>query len=209
MKGTWEEWNKTYIGSFSFGAAENMAMWGLYGLPWEDAVRIAIPQKAMLNWIDGIDTVYLWDKNGSQPISAKICLSDMVYVSGQSYSNKLQLTHRDSTFDTTNKRGLYGVSSDPRMTGHIKNYAWKYENEVRLHIRLTQSTGFEKILVKIPPSVLSEITVTTGPSFVYKGDDLQQLLWAEGRIENSGFENLVKYRPLCSLCNNGPFTRNY
>lgn len=26
MKGTWDEWNKTYVGSFSFGHAENMAM---------------------------------------------------------------------------------------------------------------------------------------------------------------------------------------
>ena len=209
MKGSWEEWNKTYIGSFSFGSAENMAMWGLYGLPWEDAVRIAIPKKAMLNWIENINTVYLWNQTTKQPVSAKICLSDMVYVSGKAHSNKLQLTHKDSTFETANRYGLRNVSTDPRMTGHIKNYAWRYENEVRLHIRLSHSTGYEKILVNIPPEVLSEITVTTGPSFVYKGDELQQLLMKEGRIENSGFENLVKYRPLCSLCTNGPFVRNY
>ena len=42
-KGVKEVWDRTYIGSFAFGSSENMAMWGLYGLPWEDAIRIAIP----------------------------------------------------------------------------------------------------------------------------------------------------------------------
>ena len=61
MKGSWNEWNKTYIGSFSFGDSENMAMWGLYGTPWENAVRIALPQKAMLNWVNQADSAYIWE----------------------------------------------------------------------------------------------------------------------------------------------------
>ena len=209
MKGSWEEWNKTYIGSFSFGAAENMAMWGLYGLPWEDAVRIAIPKKAMLAWIDGIKTAYLWKNTVQQSVDVEVCLGDMVYVSGNSRSDNLQLTHRELTFETSNRYGLNGVSTDARMTGHIKNYAWRYENEVRLHIRLPHGTGYEKILIDIPEAVLSEISITTGPSFVYKGDGLYQSLLEKGKIQSSAFENLVHYRPLCSFCRKGPFVRNY
>lgn len=207
MKGSWHEWNRTYIGSFSFGTAENMAMWGLYGLPWEDAVRIAIPQKAMLHWIDSIKKVYLWNGKRCNAIAAEICLSDVVYVSGERESDKLQLTHKDRSIWTTNKRGLFRVDTDPRMTGYIKNYAWKYENEVRLHIQLPCSTGYEKIMVTIPDEVVDSMEITTGPSFVYKADDLYEKLLRENKITPSGFENLVKYRPLCSICQNGPFSK--
>ena len=208
MKGAWEEWNRLYIGSFAYGSAENMAMWGLYGLPWEDAVRIAIPKKAMLQWIDNINEVSLWNNGIVATIPTNGCLSDIVYVSGASNQNRLQLTHRDATFETINRQGLHGIDKDCRMTGHIKNYAWRYENEVRLLIRLPYSTGYEKIMVKIPEEVLNEIKVTTGPSFLYKNDDLYKMLQKEGKIESSGFEGLVRYRPLCNLCQNGPFVRN-
>lgn len=49
MKGSWSTWNRTYIGSFAYGQSENMAMWGLYGQPETDAIRIAIPRAEMLN----------------------------------------------------------------------------------------------------------------------------------------------------------------
>ncbi|MBR2042309.1 MAG: hypothetical protein IJ945_08065 [Oscillospiraceae bacterium] len=207
MKGSWQEWNKTYIGSFAFGAAENMAMWGLYGLPWEDAVRISIPKKAMLKWIDGIEKVYLWDGEPKETITAEISLADIVYVSGEAGGRNLQLTHRDAVFSTKNKINLFGVDTNSRMTGYIKNYAWRYENEVRLHVRLPHSTGAEKIMIKIPEEVLEDLTITTGPSFLYKGDNLYRKLQEEGRLVPSGFENLVRYRPLCSMCQNGPFSK--
>lgn len=207
MKGSWQEWNKTYIGSFAFGSAENMAMWGLYGLPWEDAVRIGIPQKAMLNWIDEIQEVYLWDGMPNESVIAEVCLGDIVYVNGESGGSNLQLTHRDATFSTKNRINLAGVDTNPRMTGYIKNFAWRYENEVRLHVRLPYSTGAEKVMIKLPEEVLKTLTITTGPSFIYKGDNLYKELQEEGRILPSGFENLVRYKPLCNLCQNGPFSK--
>lgn len=207
MKGAWEEWNKTYIGSFSYGHAENMAMWGLYGLPAEDAIRIAISRKAMNIWINDIHDVYLWENGPVSRISGEIHLSDIVYVNGKSNSNDLQLTNSNYTIWTTTKVGLHGVDRDPRMTGYIKNYAWRYENEVRLHIHLTRNTGYEKIMIKIPPAVLNTIEITTGPSFRYKSDALYKRLYEEGKINPSSFTNLVHYRPLCSFCQNSPFTR--
>lgn len=207
MKGTWEEWNKTYIGSFSYGHAENMAMWGLYGLPAEDAIRIAIPRKAMNSWINSVSDVYLWKDGSVSRISGEIHLSDIVYVNGMSNSNDLQLTHNNYTIRTTARIGLHGVDRDPRMTGFIKNYAWRYENEVRLHIRLAQNTGYEKIMIKIPSAVLNTIEITTGPSFLYKNDALYKKLCEEKKINSSSFTNLVHYRPLCLFCKNGPFTR--
>ena len=207
MKGAWEEWNQTYIGSFAYGHAENMAMWGLYGLPAEDAIRIAIPRRAMNIWIDSISDMYLWENNPVAQISGKVHLSDIVYVDGRSGSNNLQLTHNNNTIWTANKIGLHGVDKNPEMTGYIKNYAWRYENEVRMHIRLEQNTGYERIMIKIPPEVLGTIEITTGPSFRYKNDELYETLNEQGMIKPSGFTNLVHYRPLCAYCKNSPFTR--
>ena len=97
MKGAWEVWNRTYIGSFSFGDAENMAMWGLYGLPWEDAVRIAIPKREMLKWIENIRDVYLWENGTRRECVSdfKISLTDIVYVNGHKNDMDLRLTHAD------------------------------------------------------------------------------------------------------------------
>ncbi len=86
VKGARRVWNRTYIGSFAFGESENMAMWGLYSLPWEDAVRITIPRKAMRMWINEVDTIYgvSFEEDICQrhPIQEEktIRLSDIVYL---------------------------------------------------------------------------------------------------------------------------------
>lgn len=207
MKGSWQEWNKTYIGSFSYGSSENMAMWGLYGLPWQDAVRISIPKKAMLKWLDSIESVQLWDGHPYGMITGKMCLCDIVYVNGEAGSNALQLTYRGNTVNTKSVKGLHGVANAPEMTGYIKNYSWQYENEVRLRVKLNCSTGYEKIMLKIPEEVRNEIEVTTGPSFQYKDDPLFSHLQQQGKVHASAFENLVRYRPLCDLCKYHSFER--
>lgn len=201
-KGSAEEWNKIYIGSFAFGSSEIMAMWGLYGLPWSDAVRITIPKKAMLRWINSIDNIKLFkdgqtvDYHGEFDVS----LNDMIYVNGAKGATNLRLTRGGESITVSNTYPLYGIDTDERMTGYIKNYAWQYENEVRLRIRLAHGTGFEKISVDVPKDVIDSIVVTTGPSFTWKDDELLDLLVAQERIVESGFENLVRYRELCELC---------
>lgn len=159
------------------------------------------------SWINAISDVYLWENRTVSRISGEIHLSDIVYVNGKSNSNGLQLTHNSYTICTTTKFGLHGVDRDPRMTGFIKSYAWRYENEVRLHIHLAQNTGYEKIMVKIPSEVLNAIEITSGPSFLYKNDALYEKLYEEEKISPSSFTNLVHYRPLCAFFQNSPFTR--
>lgn len=209
MKGSRNEWNKTYIGSFAFGASENMAMWGLYGLPWQDAVRISIPQNEMNSWINRIaqvdlfDNGYIYDYHGAFDIS----LNDIVYVNGESGSESLQLTHRGKSITVSDTYPLYGIDTAPKMTGFIKNYAWQYENEVRLRIRLTNDTGYEKISVYIPDDIINSITVTTGPYFKWKNDDIYNSLVTKNRISESGFKNLVRYKALCDMCQHNTFMR--
>lgn len=209
MKGSWEEWNKIYIGSFAFGSSEIMAMWGLYGLPWQDAVRIAIPKEKMNQWVDSIQRIVLFD-NG-QTIDYKdnfeIGLNDIVYVGGKRGSNTLQLTHYGKSITVSNTYPLYGIDTADKMTGYIKNYAWQYENEVRLRIRLAHDTGYEKISVNIPEDVINSITITTGPYFKWKNEKLYQQFISENRLFESGFKNLVRYKELCDLCQHKHFTK--
>ncbi|MBR6569379.1 MAG: hypothetical protein IKK75_02895 [Clostridia bacterium] len=207
MKGSRREWNRTYIGSFSFGTAENMAMWALYGLPWEDAVRLEIPRAAMNEWVGSIGGVYLWGTDDELPCEAEVQLADIVYAHGRAQDDKLQLTHRDKTIWALPDTGLAEVDSRRAMTGYIKNYAWHYENEVRLIIRLPHDEGVEKVKVPVPQKVLDQVRVITGPSFQHKGSALYRRLQQEGRLWESDFRHLVKYRPLCSLCSHEAFSR--
>lgn len=207
MKGSWETWNKTYIGSFSFGSSENMAMWGLYGLPWEDAVRISIPKEAMLYWINKTYSVSLWDKGVEGTInSPKISLTDIVYAGNDKYGG-LKLIHNDKYFNTRSIRELSGLDTNPKMTGYIKNHAWQYENEVRIRVELPQDTGYEKILLNIPQETINAIQVTTGPYFRWKKDELYKQLCEQNRVVESGFKNLVRYRAICSMCQHENFVR--
>ena len=209
MKGSWREWNKIYIGSFAFGSSENMAMWGLYGLPWQDAVRLAIPKAKMNNWVNGINHIKLFDNGRTEDFfdRAEISLNDMVYVSGVAGSNSLRLTHYGKHITVSDSFPLYGIDTAEKMTGYIKNYAWVYENEVRLRIRLSHDSGFEKISIPIPDDIIDSFMITTGPYFKWKNNELFSRLTDENRIIESGFKNLVRYKPLCSMCRHKSFER--
>lgn len=202
MKGSWDEWNKIFIGSFSFGSSENMAMWGLYGMPWADGVRIAIPKDAMRWWIKSIQHINLF-RNGQvfdYQDGFDVGLNDIVYVSGRVGVDRPQLTHYGISFTVSDTYPLWGIDTAKAMTGYIKNYAWQYENEVRLRIRLVQDTGYERISVPIPDGVIDSITVTTGPSFEERNDVLYEKLKKAGRIEESGFKHLVNFKDMCRMC---------
>ena len=206
MKGSWKEWNKTYIGSFSFGASENMAMWGLYGLPWEDAVRISIPNDKMNNWIKSINRIELFSngKAFSYHGDYDVSLTDVIYIGGQ---KSLQLTHYMTNSSISEGHPLHDIDKDSRMTGFIKNYAWHYENEVRIRIRLSQDTNYEKIRINIPKEVVEAIQVTTGPCFNRTDNELYPELLEKEIITVSSFTDLVRYRDLCSICRHGSFER--
>lgn len=209
MKGSWGEWNKTYIGSFAFGSSENMAMWGLYGLPWQDAVRISIPRQKMIQWISSIKRIKLFDNGADSEYNDEIdvTLNDIVYVGGKRCSSDLILKHSGKSITVSDTYPLYGIDTDPKMTGFIKNNAWQYENEVRMRIRLSHDTGYDRISVAVPDDVIDSMMITTGPYFKWKNDNLYRKLISEDRITESGFKNLVNYKELCTLCQHESFLR--
>ena len=195
MKGYYDEWGKTYIASFAFGSSKNMAMWGLYGLPWEDAIRIAIPQNAMKCWFDSIETIQFWEPDNIIPERetrqfSKV-LNDIVYADGKKTDSYYHLTHANRSWTVENENEFLQFDEEPIMTGYIKNYAWHYENEVRLKIKIDDKIyGSEKIRINIPKAALEEFEVTTGPCFQYKNDNLLKRMADNNKLQQSGFRDM-------------------
>lgn len=202
MKGSKEEWNKIYIGSFAFGTSEIMAMWGLYGLPWQDAVRLSIPKMKMRQWIDSIKCIKLFKDGQTVDYQGEFeaRLNDIVYVTSEKGIGNFRLTHSTRSITVGEAYPFYKIDTAKEMTGYIKNYAWQYENEVRLRIRLDDNTGYERISIDIPNEVIDSIKVVTGPYFKEKHDKLQSQLADEKRIDKSNFKDLVRYKELCEMC---------
>ena len=216
-KGSAALWRKTYLGSFAYGESENMAMWGLYGLPWDEAVRISIPRKAMEKWVLSVTDVFsaeivnkeLHTKRLKTPFDIR--LSDIVYIKGERGSNESKLLWNDKSISLKGKLMLKGIDLDDRMTGFIKSDAWKYENEVRIHIQFQTTVNTDRIAIPLPIEVISSMSITTGPYFT--GDPFEKIrakipyLVNTEQMTESGFKNLVKYKSLCTMCRHKTFVR--
>ena len=59
VNGKPEVWERTYFACFSYGISENMAMWGLYGLPSKEAVRLTF-NKEIVNIIMDMDKIKIY-----------------------------------------------------------------------------------------------------------------------------------------------------
>ena len=202
MKGNYNVWDRTYIASFSFGSSENIAMWGLYGLPRKDAIRICIPKAEMIEWLNSIEEISVWDE--SQEVDFvndfEKTLTDIIYIYGKKNSPGFTLTHSFENATKNNSGEFLNFDELPEMTGYIKNYAWRYENEVRLKIKSNLYLGCEKICLHLPQSLIDSITITTGPGFVRKNSILLRNMENEGRVFQSGFSQLVNLRDSCTYC---------
>ncbi len=199
-------WDKTYIGSFAFGGNENMAMWGLYGLPKENAVRITIPKKAMESWFDSINEIHGITIENNVPEYKSVnnkfdkYLSDIVYIDTIQDPNLSKLYWNDNSLRIKPSESITSIADELDMIGFIKNFAWKYENEVRLLIRTEPNTKHEKISVNIPEEVTKNISITAGPCF--NGDIGERLKenQCDNKVSESIFKGLVNYKILCSMC---------
>ena len=106
---------------------------------------------------------------------------------------------------------FYKIYNQPKMTGFIKNDAWRYENEVRIHIQLQTAILNERIGIEIPSDIIDSLIITAGPYF--SGDLLSRInseipqILNNIQVKESGFKNLVNYRSLCGMCGNKPFIR--
>lgn len=211
-KGTEEKWKRTYISSFAYGSGENMAMWGLYGIPWEGAVRIGIPGRHMKNWINSIEKVYKVSPkstgfNYTKEIKVSPILTDVAYVSGKSDEKNYKIANGRDIVKLPVGMSYNSINNDTKITGFIKNAAWSYENEVRIKVSLNRPIEIKRVAVKISEEVLNSLELTTGP---WSKNNFQEIISQElekknclinfSNYENSIFKDKVELRSICSFC---------
>lgn len=147
-------WRRTFIISFSSTAHENVAMWGLYCKPANEAVRLTFPRQMTVDWINDVREGRCCIKAEVErcpgdkhpqladiPVGcADVFLGDVLYdadvlaqgVGKDRYRiGKTNLSRGD--FKCL-KNDLF--HREDEMTGFVKSIDWFYEEEVRIIVRL-------------------------------------------------------------------------
>jgi hypothetical protein len=207
-KGSPEVWKRLYVASFSVGNDENMGMWGIYGDPLADALRIKFRCKKLRDNIQKLNC----SSNGSSGLyevkdgtykrlnkEFDIELIDVVYLARRGSNSTIlwnEKSLRGSQWDYVNN--LY---RNPLFAGCLKNIAWKYERETRILIKLKHALPHVKKIAIDISDALADIEVLCGPCLEkrYLEDEL-----GDHEIKNiSNSQNLgqIYFRTKCEVCN--------
>lgn len=197
FKGDKEIWKKTFITCFNYSGEdknnrnfeeninyrkeENMAMWLLYGKPQNEGIRISFPKETFLALSDS--NCKLKDKG--EKISddkVKIITTDIFYAKGNDSEIEPDpdyQSHRNKKVKFNINEKLFYYLKKKEFTGYVKNYAWRYEDEVRIIARINQEYNLKKdvecIYLNIPEELLNTFKITTGPYFT-KFYELEKIL---------------------------------
>ena len=191
--GSLKAWKRTFILSFSGLEDESAAMWGLYGRPSNEAMRLTIRRETIEKWF------YVIGRNGQSvraqlfpfvgekgkmvdlPLDCiEIILVDVMYggkVGGIEQAKRNSYRHNwkkvDLSFLNKNlEEEDDGVDKATEMTGLIKSNDWEYEDECRVIVRIKDGckiVGIEDldqiqyIYIPITKELLSECDLMVGP----------------------------------------------
>lgn len=174
---------RMYQVSFSYGSAENAAMWGLYcpGDPF--GVMISLDGKAMKDWFAEIRNrksdfrleyvrktqngkCVKLEKNQIDCADAR----DVIYVATDFTGATSRGKNRSDMlcwFDAKTEKieNLAQEISKDEFTGWIKDYEWRQENESRIAVRVKGVSGKlpDNLSVNIPEAVLKSMRFTLSP----------------------------------------------
>lgn len=184
---------RTYQASFVHSSGESAAMWGLYALKDPYALRISISKRAMEAWMKEIcfpakdakvcesKMNELWlgcdyvSNNSNENRKLKksvefVQFHDLIYAAvenSERSSFDIRRTNvlfwNDAKFRGDKISDFKEQVQDPAMTGWIKDYEWRYENESRLCVRLSKAVEKDSIWIAIPPYVLADMRFTFSP----------------------------------------------
>jgi hypothetical protein len=184
-----DTWRRTFICSFSGVEDESAAMWGLYGKPNNEALRLSFSRDAMMAWINmlrrkscnGLVAQFFGSNDKVGPKiqlsldDVEIHFADVLYggsiCDGEEPSdtytfrkhvlNKNLFSHFDSKFEKT-----------PEITGFIKSQDWAYEEESRIIIRVKDGVvlpggksldDIQYVFIPVPKTVMAAVEYKRGP----------------------------------------------
>ncbi len=197
-KGEYDTWERTYMSCFNYSDEENMAMWGLYGRPSNEAVRITIPKDTFIKLCKSNCKVLSNDEIIDNNI-IDIFATDIFYTK---CNNKKR--DKDPAFQEHNgrkikfkiKEKLFNYLKNAEFTGCVKSHSWHYEDEVRIIARLKKGYVYSDdfILLNIPEECLKTFKITTGPNFTKKEELYKLLRPLKIKSTYSLLENMINFK---------------
>ena len=181
--------DNVYIGSFSYGGIENVAMWGIYAQPLKASVRLKFTYLELKHLVESSgkegcllpvverngEYRVLYECGSAVSVIGKNLLSDVLYV--DYYSGK-----RDKVMVRWNNQALsvpIGVVEDLRkrqLLGLVKYSGWAYERETRICVQAKINEGLARgkeeggwklskgrLALWLNPDIIKSCSVIGGP----------------------------------------------
>lgn len=182
----------TFLGSFNRDSNESVAMWGMYSIPWEVGVRIAIPTNAFRKWLKDLK-IFKDHKNCDINLKYKK-LINVCYVNES--NSKFEWSNQ--TLYLKNKIELQNWKLNPLLHGYIKDGAWKYESEVRVVITIENEISQNYIDVPLSDEIIKSLKITLSPKFNLNDKTLKIL--ENLNFEDSKYKSIIVPKTVCDSC---------
>lgn len=217
-------WKRTFISSFSCVEGESAAMWGLYGKPSNEALRLSFDHKTMSSWMDtlrggrGKPQVQFFGVDGMPGDvvevgwkDVEVLFGDILYggkVSGGADRESGYIFQKAQLNGTAFSGFKPSIDKAVSMTGFIKSADWAYEEEARVIIRLNEKTQLPKgrsmadvqyVYIPIPKETLERVEFMTGPCVPKKlrpivEDKIKSILSPSAIVSNSKYTDNLKFK---------------
>ena len=151
-----ESSKQVFVASFSYGDEEEVAMWTIYGVPHQEAVRLRFPMAAIMKWLreNPIDRVKMYgfkskDDGVEELKDIHPLVIDLVDVGYYGRNDKKKVAESNSVVYHSARHVLAPdgwanrVSRSAFAKTMFKQRGWAYEHEVRLVVQFAKG-------VKIP-----------------------------------------------------------
>ena len=195
---------KVYSACFSRDSDENVAMWGMYAIPWEIGVRISIPTKELRRWLKEAKDIFIVseDYHFSKPHSLIIRDKKIINVCYVNQNNS-RLSWSSAQLYTRNKPELENWITNSELVEYIKDEAWKYEAEVRVVLTTDDTIKYSGYALPLTEEFISTWKITLSPKFDAVIPD--NIAKNGIRVEQSRFNNLIVPKTICKKCKHKKF----
>ncbi len=159
-----ENHKELYYACFMYDSSESIAMWSMYGQPWNNGVMLRMPVESLKKWIKNSKEVYtISQENGMKPLAVKpASIIKVAYTNSESVSNDETEKIICGAAENLNFHNILNIS---KLNGYVKDMAWSYEREVRVLVSTETDNSYDAVFIKIPKEILETIEIYSGPRF--------------------------------------------
>lgn len=195
-------WNNIFFSSFMSNSNESIAMWSMYSQPWDRGVQLAIKKEILKQWISEIKFIREISCEDYEPTGRIIerNKNNRVFLSSVTYHNVTE-SNEELWWNTVVNKRMTNADHIPELTGYVKDFAWNYEQEIRIKAVFNNSENFQRVAIDIPDYILDNMTIVKSPMF--KEELLPQLKKAireKTHLQDSPYKNNLYVFDPCRKC---------